>query len=274
MTGNNVNQNITIEQIFDIINEDPQKAEILFILNKVKLFNNILNKWNSFSNPNKYFIVNNLTKEELKIIFTKLNIQNERIDLREFINNKIEKDVSIHINNKNDFSSELLNHHPKVFISYSWDNELHRIWVLKLASNLIKNGIDIIIDEWDLINFNNDLHQFMESGIRESDYVIMVCTPRYVTKANSRLDGVGVENTIITGEYYNNQAKYIPIIRNSTTEKDILLPTYLKSKFAINFNNDNKYNEKFDELIRLILKIPKYQKPTLGKIPKINTQRI
>ena len=33
---------------------------------------------------------------------------------------------------------------PKVFFSYSWDNDEHRFWVLKLASDLIKNGIDVL----------------------------------------------------------------------------------------------------------------------------------
>jgi len=38
---------------------------------------------------------------------------------------------------------------------------------------LIKNGIDVLIDEWDLENFNNDLHQFMETGIREAEENIL-----------------------------------------------------------------------------------------------------
>ena len=97
--------------------------------------------------------------------------------------------------------SEERQDNPKVFFSYSWDDEEHRFWVLKLAADLIKNGIDVLIDEWDLDKYNNDLHQFMETGIRESDKVIMICTPNYAKKANERLGGVVVENTIITGEF-------------------------------------------------------------------------
>jgi hypothetical protein len=33
---------------------------------------------------------------------------------------------------------------PVVFFSYSWDDERHKLWVLKLASDLIKNGIDVL----------------------------------------------------------------------------------------------------------------------------------
>lgn len=37
----------------------------------------------------------------------------------------------------------------KAFISYAWDNEEHKNWVLKLASDLRHHGIDAILDQWD-----------------------------------------------------------------------------------------------------------------------------
>jgi len=36
-----------------------------------------------------------------------------------------------------------------VFISYSWDSEAHKEWVLNLANNLIKNGIGVLLDQYD-----------------------------------------------------------------------------------------------------------------------------
>ena len=65
---------------------------------------------------------------------------------------------------------------PKVFISYSWDSAEHKLWVLKLVSELMRNGIDVLIDEWDLEKYKNDLQFFMEAGIRGANKVIMVCT--------------------------------------------------------------------------------------------------
>lgn len=35
---------------------------------------------------------------------------------------------------------------PKVFVSYSHDNEEHKEWVLQLATRLRSNGVDIILD--------------------------------------------------------------------------------------------------------------------------------
>ena len=39
---------------------------------------------------------------------------------------------------------------PTVFISYSHDNEDHKSWVLKLASDLRSHGVNAILDQWDL----------------------------------------------------------------------------------------------------------------------------
>lgn len=165
---------------------------------------------------------------------------------------------------------------PSVFFSYSWDNDSHKYWILKLAADLIRKGIKVIIDEWDLREFNNDMHLFMESGIRDSDYVIMVCTPNYAEKANKREGGVGIENTIITGEYYDEKkgGKYIPIVRNYPKNFTESLPSYLKTKYAIDFEDGSKYKQKFDELLRRILNVPKYKRPKLGTLPKLESKEL
>jgi hypothetical protein len=163
-----------------------------------------------------------------------------------------------------------------VFISYSWDNERHKSWVLKLAATLIRMGINVIIDQWDLKNYNDDLNLFIESGIRESQYVIIICTKRYANKANKREGGVGIEQTIITGEFYEKITanKFIPIIRDGTKgnrDENIkeYLPSYLKTRYAIDFRDDLQYESKIDELIRKIYDVPKYKRPPLGPTPRL-----
>lgn len=165
---------------------------------------------------------------------------------------------------------------PVVFFSYSWDDEKHKLWVLKLASNLIKNGIDVIIDEWNLEDFRNDLHFFMESGIRESDKVIMICTPNYARRANEREGGVGVEHTIITGEFYDKEKanKYIPIARNYKNSFVECLPAYMKTRYAIDFANDDNYKNKFEELMRKVLNVPRFKKPQLGSLPNLRSDEL
>lgn len=38
----------------------------------------------------------------------------------------------------------------KVFISYSWTNDTHIEKVMHLAQRLVYEGIDVVLDKWDL----------------------------------------------------------------------------------------------------------------------------
>ena len=52
----------------------------------------------------------------------------------------------------------------RAFISYAWENDEHSSWVLKLATNLRRHGVDVILDQWDA-RLGNDLAFFMEQGL-------------------------------------------------------------------------------------------------------------
>ena len=71
--------------------------------------------------------------------------------------------------------------HPKVFISYSHDSPEHRRWVSELGAKLRHSGVDAILDQWDL-GPGDDVTQFMERGILDSDRVLVICTDQYVRK--------------------------------------------------------------------------------------------
>jgi len=154
---------------------------------------------------------------------------------------------------------------PKVFISYSHDSITHKKWVLDLATRMRNNGIDSIIDQWEL-KPGDDLPHFMETHLADSDKIIMICSENYVNKANTGSGGVGYEKMIITSNLLQNidQNKVIPIIRQSDTQ---LLPTFLKSKLYINFSKDIDFEFSFDELIRTIHDSPLYKKPPVGNNP-------
>lgn len=79
---------------------------------------------------------------------------------------------------------------PRVFISYSHDSQEHKIWVADIARKLIENGIDVILDQWDL-RLGDDVPKFMEKAVREAQRVLMVCTEPFVYKANEGKGGVG-----------------------------------------------------------------------------------
>ena len=157
--------------------------------------------------------------------------------------------------------------HPKVFISYSWEDEEHIEWTKGLAKCLIENGVEAHIDQYDL-ELGDRLPQFMEQEITNADYVLIVCTPDYKEKANNRKSGVGYEGHIIAGELYQNQneRKFIPIIRKG--EIGECFPTYLIGKLGINFKNDDKFEDNLKDLLATIY--GQKRKPELGTMPVFN----
>lgn len=154
---------------------------------------------------------------------------------------------------------------PKVFISYSHDTLDHKKWVLDLATRLRSSGIDAIIDQWEL-SPGDDLPHFMETHLASSDRVLMVCTERYVEKANSGSGGVGYEKMIVTSELLSqiDSNKVIPIIRQEGSND---VPTFLKTKLYIDFSKDDDYEYSFDELVRTIHGSPLFKKPEIGNNP-------
>ena len=44
-------------------------------------------------------------------------------------------------------------------------------------------------------------------AVRDSDWVVVVCTDKYVEKANKGMGGAGYEKMIMTAELVKNQAK-------------------------------------------------------------------
>ncbi|QXP63259.1 toll/interleukin-1 receptor domain-containing protein [Polaribacter sp. HaHaR_3_91] len=154
---------------------------------------------------------------------------------------------------------------PKVFISYSHDSMEHKKWVLELAIRMRNNGIDAILDQWKL-NPGDDLPHFMETNLASSDYTIMLCSTKYVEKANSGKGGVGYEKMIITSQLLEkiDENKIIPIIRQSGTQS---VPTFLKSKLYINLSDSSDFEYGFDELIRTIHQSPLFKEPEIGNNP-------
>jgi len=143
---------------------------------------------------------------------------------------------------------------PKVFISYSHDSADHKKWVLELATTLRDRGIDAVLDQWDL-KPGMDLPQFMEQNLESCDFAIMICTRKYVEKANAGVGGVGYEKMIMTASSLSkiSDNKVIPIIRENSEKK---VPTFLKTKLYIDFTRDDDVEYSLDELLRHLLDAP------------------
>ena len=164
--------------------------------------------------------------------------------------------------------------HPKCFISYSWDGDEHKDWVRCLATELQRNGVETRLDQWDT-HLGMDVTNYMETCIRESDFVLLVCTPIFAQKANDSLGGVGYEKSIVTGEIFTNAAspkKFVPVLRKGDP-KDCL-PSYLKSRIYIDFRDDKMFGSSLKNLLRHLHQSPEYTRPLLGSMPDLPTHGV
>ena len=153
---------------------------------------------------------------------------------------------------------------PKVFISYSWENEDHNHWVKHFSEQLINDGVNAIIDQYDL-TLGDRLPRFMEDSITNSDYVLIICTPIYKEKSDARTGGVGYEGHIISGELLlsSNERKFIPVIKQGNVSN--ALPIFLSGKLAIDLGNQKFYQNNYYDLITTLY--GQKRKPQLGVKP-------
>ena len=156
--------------------------------------------------------------------------------------------------------------HPKVFISYSHDSPTHKQWVSELGAKLRQNGIDVILDQWDL-HLGDDMTRFMEVGVKSSDRVLVICTDNYVRKASAGEGGVGYERLIVTAQLVQDLGtnKFIPIIRQASEKEN--MPVFLGPRFGIDFRDESQFDEKIKDLLHELHQVPKVQTPPLGKNP-------
>ena len=134
----------------------------------------------------------------------------------------------------------------RVFISYSWDGDAHKKWVLAFGERLRNDGIDAIIDQTHLA-LGARSPEFMERSVRESDRVLVVCTETYKRRFDNREGGAGYEGHIISGEIVNEvgRNKFIPVLRNGDWRT--ALPTALSGIYGVDLRNDS--SEEYRKLI-------------------------
>lgn len=154
----------------------------------------------------------------------------------------------------------------RVFISYSWDDDQHKAWVLWLAESLIQDGIDVVLDRYEL-RPGKSIQQFIEPAIDQADKIIVIFTPNYKIKAENRKGGVGYEYSILNQALYERQDKsnIIPILRSGNTKESI--PIFMRQYIHIDFSNDNLLASSYKTLITELYDEPEYKKPLLGKKP-------
>lgn len=159
---------------------------------------------------------------------------------------------------------------PRVFISYSWTSAKHEEWVVNLAERLCIDGVDVVLDKWDLKEGQDKFH-FMEQMVKDSaiNRVLMICDKLYSEKADGRTGGVGTESQIISKKIYEDvvQEKFIPIVVEYSDSKEPTLPTFISSRIYLDFSDESKFEISYEKLIRNIYGRPSYKKPSKGVPP-------
>lgn len=166
---------------------------------------------------------------------------------------------------------------PKVFISYSWSSPAHQALVQSWAERLLADGIEVVLDIFDLKE-GHDKYAFMERMVTDESvtHVMVICDKIYSDKADAREAGVGTESQIISKEVYEkvDQSKFIPIACEFDETGDPFLPTFFKSRIWIDFATPEAVNQNWEQLIRVIYGKPLHKKPKLGRPPAYITSDV
>jgi TonB family protein len=153
---------------------------------------------------------------------------------------------------------------PKVFISYSWDSEEYKNWVRMLCDQLLDHGINVLVDFYELMP-GDDLPDFMARCIRTSDKIVILCSPSYKEKAESRSGGVGFESSIITAKIVDGEVRrrFIPVV--TVGDRKSSIPDFLSTSLSIDLLKNSDFEIGFKRLVLAVMDKPELEKPPLGR---------
>ena len=142
--------------------------------------------------------------------------------------------------------------------------------MLDLAIALREDGVDVILDKWDLKE-GQDAYKFMEQMVSNPEVrkVAIICDHKYAAKVIDRSGGVGAETQIISPEIYTkeDQTKFVVIVAANDAEGKPYLPVYYQSRIYVDLSDNDLYAKNYEQLLRWIYDKPVYIKPPVGSQP-------
>ena len=154
----------------------------------------------------------------------------------------------------------------EVFISYTWDDDQHVKRILELSNRLRSDGIDCVLDQYE-VSPPEGWPKWMDRKIRDAEFVLTICTETYYKRVMGEEEegrGIGAqwESNLIYQHLYNAGAansKFIPVLLHRNDRA--FIPTPLQGATYYLLDSENGYYD----LYKRLLKIPKAEKPPLGK---------
>jgi hypothetical protein len=164
---------------------------------------------------------------------------------------------------------------PQVFISYSWDSDEHLKRVLDLSNRLRADGIDCDIDQYQE-SPPEGWPRWMDRKIRESQFVINVCTEIYLRRLNGEeVEGKGLgvrwEGNLVYQHIYNagtNNSRFIPVLFEQGDQK--FIPTLLQGVTHYLLDSDSGYKRLYNRLFGISMT----EKPHLGKVLALQPKEV
>jgi hypothetical protein len=140
---------------------------------------------------------------------------------------------------------------PTVFISYSPENKIHQKWIEDFATRLRSHGLDAKLDKWEL-SPGDSITRFLETSVRENDFVLLICTPEYKRKFDGRIGHTQFEAEIITGEAFTkqNREKFIPVLRRGTKTESV--PAWLMSSVFVDLSGEPYDEDNYTRLLAFL----------------------
>jgi hypothetical protein len=150
---------------------------------------------------------------------------------------------------------------PECFISYAWGVPEHERWVEKrLATDLQKAGIGVVLDRWHNAQIGASVARFVER-IEKSDRIVMVGTPLYRRKYENKDTSTGyvvaAEVDLIANRLLGTEAQkasVLPLLLDG--EKTASLPPLLHGRVYADFRDELAYFTTAFDLILSLYQLP------------------
>lgn len=163
----------------------------------------------------------------------------------------------------------------RVFVSYCKTSDDYQEIVVALAERLVKDGIDVVIDVWNL-RPGYDRYSFVERQVADEsiDKVLVLCDARYAIESDERKGMPGSSTALITPEVYGSaeQSKFIPVVMESDKCGRPCLPSYLRPRAYVDMSR-GRLEEGYDELLCAIMDETLWERPNLGQASGLPAKR-
>jgi hypothetical protein len=159
---------------------------------------------------------------------------------------------------------------PRVFISYTHDDQQHVDSVQAFGEFLLRSGIDAHLDRWDL-NFRRDWYQWATEQITSADFVVVVASPLCRMVGNGEIEmtqrrGMQSELSLLRELLHTDRAiwlrRLLPVVLPGGTVSDI--PLFLQPETADHYLVADFSVPGAEDLLRVITGQAPYLRPAIG----------